>query len=98
MNIEGIFGPTIFADATITSIIAKHAVTRPQRPAIVMTKGDVVSYDALWAQIAAFGTVLRAHGIGASARVAIMLPEAELALAVVATACHAGAVPLNPKQ
>ena len=98
MNIEGAFERTELGDATIASVIAEHAITRPQRPAIVMTKGAVVSYEALWAQIDAFGTVFRAHGIGASARVAIMLPTPELAVAIVATACHAGAAPLNPNQ
>jgi acyl-CoA synthetase (AMP-forming)/AMP-acid ligase II/thioesterase domain-containing protein len=49
-------------------------------------------------QIAAFGEILRGNGLGSSARVAIMLPDGpELAVAVVATACHAVAVPLNPK-
>jgi acyl-CoA synthetase (AMP-forming)/AMP-acid ligase II len=99
MNAEAISRPTEFVDATIASIIAKHVTTRARHPAIVMSKGEVITYDALWAQIDAFGISFRAHGLEGSARVAIMLPDGpELAVAIVATACHAGAVPLNPKQ
>jgi acyl-CoA synthetase (AMP-forming)/AMP-acid ligase II/thioesterase domain-containing protein len=89
---------TEFRDATVATIIAEHVVIRPESPAIVVSKENVLSYGALGAQIAAFGADLRANGIGRSARVAIMLPDGpKLAVAIVAAACHAVAVPLNPK-
>ena len=85
-------------EAAVDTIIAMHVAARPQSPAIVMSKDDVLTYGALGAQIAAFGADLRANGIGRSAKVAVMLPDGpELAVALVATACHAVAVPLNPK-
>jgi oxalate---CoA ligase len=87
-----------FPDATVATIIAEHVAIRPESPAIVPSKGNVLTYGALGAQIAAFGAGLRANGIAPSARVAIMLPDGlELAVAIVAVACHAVAVPLNPK-
>src|SRR5262245_14218245 len=87
-----------FRDATVATVIAEHVAIRPERPAIVASKGDVLTYGALGAQIAAFGAGLRANGIGPSARVAVMLPDGpELAAAIVAIACHAVAIPLSPK-
>ena len=99
LNIQGadFCGLKEFPDATIATIIAQHVANRPDRPAIV-TSNEVLTFRALGMQIAAFGTVLRANGIGPSARVAIILPDGfELAVAIVATACHAVAVPLNPQ-
>ena len=85
-------------DATIGAIIARHVASRPESPAVVMSENEVLTYRALGAQIDAFGTVLRASGIGPSGRVAIILPDGfQLAIALVAIACHAVAVPINPK-
>ena len=85
-------------DATMASTIARYAAIRPESPAIIMSKNDVLTYGALWARIEAFGAALRANGIGPSARVAIILPDGfELAIAIVAVACNAVAVPVNPK-
>ena len=87
-----------FCDATVATVIAEHVAIRPESPAIVVSKGEVLTYGALGAQIAAFGAGLRANGIGPSARVAVMMPDGpELAAAIVAIACHAVAVPINPK-
>jgi acyl-CoA synthetase (AMP-forming)/AMP-acid ligase II len=97
MNTEGRLGPSELDETTIASVIAKHAFSRPQRPAIVMTNGLVITYGALWTQIENFAAAFRVHGFGATARVAVMLPAPEAALAIVATACHTGAVPLNPE-
>jgi acyl-CoA synthetase (AMP-forming)/AMP-acid ligase II len=91
-------GLTKFADATVATRIAQNVAIRPECPAIVMSRGKVLTYRALGEQIAAFGAGLRANGMGRSSTVAIMLPDGpELAVAIVATACHAVAVPLNPK-
>jgi acyl-CoA synthetase (AMP-forming)/AMP-acid ligase II/acyl carrier protein len=97
MNIEGSSRPSEFDEATIASVIAKHAFRHPKRPAIVMTNGRVITYYALWTQIETFGAAFRVHGFGATSRVAVMLPAPEAALAIVATACHTAAVPLNPE-
>ena len=91
-------GPKNLHDETLASIIAQHAAIQPERPAIVLSKDEVLTYGALGAQIAALGTAMRANGIGPSAKIAIILPDSlELAVSIVATACHAVAVPLNPK-
>ena len=88
---------TEFADATVASIIARHVAARPDCPAIV-TSRNVVTYGALGEQITAFGAGLRSNGLTCSARVAVMLPDGpELAVSIVAVACHAAAVPLNPR-
>ena len=84
--------------ATLASIIAHHAAIRPEAPAILTSRHEVLTYGALWAQISAFGATLRANEIGKSARVAIVLPDGfELAVAIIRTACNAVAVPVNPK-
>ena len=77
MNIEGSRGRGEFVE-TIASVIAKHAFSRPQRPAIVMTNGRVITYGVLWTQIETFGAAFRVHGFGATSRVAVMLPAPEL--------------------
>ena len=83
---------------TISSIIARHAAARPKSPAILTSKNAALTYGDLWIQISAFGAALRANGIGPSARVALLLPDGyELAAALIATACNAIAVPINPK-
>lgn len=71
---------------------------QPERPAIVLSKDEVLTYGALGLQVASIGAKLRVNGIGRTAKVAILLPDSlELAVAIVASACHAVAVPLNPK-
>jgi acyl-CoA synthetase (AMP-forming)/AMP-acid ligase II len=86
------------SEAAVDAIIAMYVAARPESPAIVMSRNDVLTYRTLGAQIAAYGAVLHAKGIGRSGRVAVMLPNGvDLAVALVATACHAVAVPLNPK-
>jgi acyl-CoA synthetase (AMP-forming)/AMP-acid ligase II/thioesterase domain-containing protein len=83
---------------TIDTIITRHVAIRPESPAIVVSKNDILTYRALGAQVKAFGAALHINGIGRSAKVAVMLPDGpELAVALLATACHAVAVPLNPK-
>ncbi len=101
MNIQtdNFYGLKALPDATMASIIARYAAIQPESPAIIMSKNDVLTYGALWARIEAFGAALRANGIGPSARVAIILPDGfEVAVAIVAVACNAVAVPINPKM
>ena len=88
---------TELVDATVASTIARHVAARPDCPAIV-TSQNVVTYGALGEQIATFGAGLRGNDLTCSARVAITLPDGpELAVSIVAVACHAAAVPLNPR-
>src|SRR4029079_7494659 len=88
---------TELADATVASMIARHVAARRDCPAIV-TSRNVVTYGALGEQIATFGAGLRNNDLTCSARVAVMLPDGpELAVSIVAVACHAAAVPLNPR-
>ena len=88
---------TEFPDATVASIIARRVAARPDCPAIV-TSQNVVTYGALGEQIATFGAALRSNDLTCSARVAVMLPDdPALAVSIVAVACHAAVVPLNPR-
>ena len=88
---------TEFPDATVASIIARRVAARPDCPAIV-TSQNVVTYGALGEQIATFGAALRSNDFTCSARVAVMLPDdPALAVSIVAVACHAAVVPLNPR-
>jgi acyl-CoA synthetase (AMP-forming)/AMP-acid ligase II/thioesterase domain-containing protein/acyl carrier protein len=85
-------------DATLDAIIAQQIANRPECPAIITSKNNCLTYQALGELIGAFGEGLRANGVGRSARLAIMLPDGpELAVAVVAAVCHAVAVPLHPE-
>jgi acyl-CoA synthetase (AMP-forming)/AMP-acid ligase II len=94
----GFYEPQESHGATVATIIAQYVAAQPERPAIVMAKDDVLTYGTLGDRVATFGAALRANGIGPSARVALMLPDgAALAVAIVGTACHAVAVPINPK-
>jgi acyl-CoA synthetase (AMP-forming)/AMP-acid ligase II/thioesterase domain-containing protein/acyl carrier protein len=89
--------PMACADATVAAVIARHVALQPERPAIITSHGNPLTYGALGEQIAAFGERLRINSVRSSARVAIILPDGpELAVAIVAAACHAVAVPLNP--
>src|SRR6187401_3128863 len=91
-------GLTEFADATVATIIARQVATRPDCPAIVTSQDGILTYGALGRQITAFGGGFRNNDLTCSARVAIMLPDGpEFAVSIVAVACHAAAVPLNPR-
>ena len=98
MPIDNATVPIEFAHETVSTLIARHATIRPECPAIVTSRDSFLTYDALGRRIAAFGEGLRSHGVGHTARVAIMLPDGpELAFVIVAVVCHAVAVPLNPR-
>src|SRR4029079_13503814 len=91
-------GLTEFADATVATIIARQVATRPDCPAIVTSRDGILTYGAIGDQIAAFGAELHNNDLTCSARVAVMLPDGpELAVSIVAVACYATAVPLNPR-
>jgi len=95
---EMLDGRSSFAiDRTIPACIRDHARARPHAPAILSSGGAVLTYDALQGQIDAIASALAEAGIAAGTRVAILMPDGlELAVAIVAVACSATAVPLNP--
>jgi oxalate---CoA ligase len=83
---------------TIAAVIRAHAELRPDRPAMVASRFAVLSYRELVAQIAQTRDGLRQAGFDRNARIAVALPTgAEAALAIVAVASSAAAVPLDPK-
>jgi oxalate---CoA ligase len=82
---------------TIAEVIARHALQCPHRPAIVASGFAPLSYRQLASKIAEIGDCLRAAGIGASSRVAIVLPKGpEAAILGVAIAAHAIGFPIDP--
>src|SRR5262249_37861155 len=57
----------------------------------------LIRYGALWSQMNSLARALRSLGIGPDDRVAIVLPEGpDNAMAMIAVACGAVCVPLNP--
>lgn len=84
-------------DRAIPAFIRDHARERPHAPAILSSGGEVLTYEMLQRQIEAIAASLADAGITAGTRVAIVMPDGpELAVAIVAVACAATAVPLNP--
>jgi acyl-CoA synthetase (AMP-forming)/AMP-acid ligase II/thioesterase domain-containing protein/acyl carrier protein len=93
--LDGRSSPAI--DRTIPAFIRDHARERPHAPAILSSGGEVPTYEALQRHIDAIAAGLTQAGISAGTRVAIVMPDGpELAVAIVAVACSATAVPLNP--
>jgi len=83
---------------TIGGVIRTHADVRPERPAIVASQFALLSYRELQDQIDAVRAHLRQAGFGRDARIAVAVANSpEAALAIVAIACSAVAVPLDPK-
>ena len=83
---------------TIGGVIRAHADVRPERPAIVASQFALLSYRELQDQIDAVRAHLRQAGFGRDARIAVAIANSpEAALAIVAIACSAVAVPLDPK-
>ena len=83
---------------TIGEVIRRQAELRPEQPAIVGPRFAPLSYRELNHQIEAIGMGLRQAGFDRNARIAIALPNGpKAALAIVAVACAAVAVPLDPK-
>ena len=83
---------------TIGEVIRRQAELRPEQPAIVGPRFAPLSYRELNHQIEAIGMGLRQAGFDRNARIAIALPDGpQAALAIVAVACAAAAVPLDPK-
>ena len=74
----------------------RHAESRPDSTAVVATGFAPLSYRGLRDYLARCATRLREFGLDRDARVAVALPSgADGALAIVATACAAVAVPID---
>ena len=83
---------------TIGAVIRAGAAFRPKQAAIVGSQFAPLSYRELQEQIDEVRTCLRQAGLGRDARIAVAIANsAEAALAIVAIACSAAAVPIDPK-
>jgi acyl-CoA synthetase (AMP-forming)/AMP-acid ligase II/thioesterase domain-containing protein len=84
---------------TIGSELRRRAEQQPDHPAIVSTGLKPFSYSELRDLIDDVCVALRAAGFGPRSRIAISLPSGPLAaLAIVAVACSAISIPVNPRQ
>jgi oxalate---CoA ligase len=82
--------------AAIGPAILRHAESRPDSTAVVATGFAPLSYRGLRDYVARCAMRLREFGLDRDARVAVALPSgADGALAIVATACAAVAVPID---
>jgi len=91
-------GRVVF-QGTVGREIERHSQTQPDHTAIVCTGYGSFSYRELQNLIIEIRTELRAAGFSRSARIAVALPNGpHAALAIVAVACSAVAIPLNPKH
>lgn len=83
---------------TIGAVIRAGAALRPKQAAIVGSQFAPLSYRELQDQIDEVRACLRQAGLGRDARIAVAIANsAEAALAIVAIACSAAAVPIDPK-
>jgi oxalate---CoA ligase len=86
----------VTSPAAIGPAILRHAESRPDSTAVVATGFAPLSYRGLRDYLARCATRLREFGLDRDARVAVALPSgADGALAIVATACAAVAVPID---
>jgi acyl-CoA synthetase (AMP-forming)/AMP-acid ligase II len=84
--------------STISSAIRSHAELRPEQPAVIGTDFAPLTYRELQRQIDEIRTCLRQAGFDREARIAVGIAgSAEAAWTIVAVACSATAVPLDPK-
>jgi acyl-CoA synthetase (AMP-forming)/AMP-acid ligase II len=83
---------------SIGSVIRGHARERPNDVAMMGSAFDPLSYSELLERIERVRSCLRECGVGREARVAVAIANsADAALTIVAVACAAAAVPLDPK-
>src|SRR5262245_35986752 len=91
-------GAASSAPRTIGEALRAHAALRPEQAAIAVSELAPVSYRRLTGQIDEVRASLRQAGFDASARIVVAIPDtAPAALAIVAVACSAVALPLDPK-
>src|SRR5262245_10076466 len=81
----------------LSDLVSFYGHTAPGRMAILAPAHEAVTYGALLARTNEAVRALRSLGVGRSDRVAVVLPNGpEAAVAIVAMACGAVCVPLNP--
>jgi acyl-CoA synthetase (AMP-forming)/AMP-acid ligase II/thioesterase domain-containing protein/acyl carrier protein len=91
--------PLPLEQTTLGTAIRLRAETHPDQPAIVTTGFAPLSYRQLQSLIQDVRVTLRTAGLGRSARIAVAMPNGpHAALAIVAVACSAVSIPLNPRQ
>jgi acyl-CoA synthetase (AMP-forming)/AMP-acid ligase II/thioesterase domain-containing protein len=87
------------ADRTIGEYFRRNAEQQPDHPAIAASGFTPLSYKQLQCVIDHVHTALRLAGLSQDARIAISMRDGpQAALAIVAVACSAVSVPLNPRQ
>jgi oxalate---CoA ligase len=87
------------SQSTIGEEIERHSAARPDQAAVICTGHTPLTYRELQDLIRKIRKDLHKAGYARTARLGIALPNGpHAALAVVAVACSAVAVPLNPKQ
>jgi acyl-CoA synthetase (AMP-forming)/AMP-acid ligase II/acyl carrier protein len=85
--------------STIGLEIRRRAELQPDQAAIVATGFQPLSYRELQCLIGEVRAALYLAGLGRRARIAIAIPNGpQAALAIVAVACSAVSIPLNPRQ
>jgi acyl-CoA synthetase (AMP-forming)/AMP-acid ligase II/thioesterase domain-containing protein/acyl carrier protein len=83
---------------TLGEAIRRRAEAHPDHPALVASGYAPLTYSALQSQFDEVRGRLRGAGLGCSARVGVMLPNGpEAVLTIVAVACCAVAVPIDPR-
>jgi oxalate---CoA ligase len=84
---------------TIGEALQSLAERQPDHPAIVSSGFAPLSYGELQNLIRNVRSALRAAGLGRSARIAVAMPNGpHAALTILAVACSAVSIPLNPRQ
>ena len=83
---------------TIGEVIRAHAELRPKQAAIIGSDFSAISYRMLLDEIDEVRAALRHAGFGRDARIAVAIANsAHAARAIIAIACSATAVPIDPK-
>lgn len=89
--------PPRIIGASLSDVIAEHALRRPEAPALIGPDGEVLTYSELAAGIQAFGAALSALGVPAGSALGILIPHSlDAAVATIAVECHGAHVALNP--
>jgi acyl-CoA synthetase (AMP-forming)/AMP-acid ligase II len=84
---------------TLGGKIRGHAERQPEHVAMASSAFPPLSYRQLQCLIDDARSALRAGGFSRRARIAVVIPSGpEAALAIVAIACSAVSIPLNPRQ
>ncbi|WP_414476484.1 AMP-binding protein [Microvirga sp. M2] len=87
------------AQLTLRQVIGRFAALQPHNPAILPSGFAPLSYLDLQSQLDEIRRQLRQGGLSHRARIGVLLPNGpEAVLTIVAIACAAVAVPLDPRQ